>query len=103
MIKLIRSFIVTGDWEPVAASFRKQKALYEEKYPQVKSFSVWSGVTGRVDRMSIEMTFESLAEEESWATAVMQDPAYMEAGMPMWENTKEFTDKLYRMMEDPES
>ncbi len=99
MVKLVRGFRVTGEWPIVENSLKAQKALFEKKDPQVKSFSVWGGITGRIDMIYLELTFDSLADEEDWSTKVIQDPEYTEHGEGLWSNVSDFTDSLYRKFE----
>jgi len=99
MIRLVRIATMTGDWEKINDASKKLGDLYTEKYPQVKDLSYWGGVTGPLAEIRTEMVFDSMAEEEAWAIAVMQDPVYLEAMGVFIENLQDMRDELYRRWE----
>lgn len=99
MIRLVRIARLTGEWEPVEAALEKMVTLYKEHYPQVKDISFWGGVTGPLNELRHEILFDSLADEETWAAAVMKDPVYLESMDTLMGHLSDMRDELYRRLE----
>ena len=99
MIRLVRIARMTGDWEKVDAATKKMNTHFKKNYPQIKEISHWGNVTGPIDVIRMEFLFDSLAAEDEWVTAVMNDPVYFEIMEVFMTELEDIRDELYRMWE----
>jgi hypothetical protein len=75
VVYLIRHVKVVRDWSKMEGA---AKALTEcwSKQPQVKTVEVWGNIAGRQDEYRFVAKFDSLADEEKFALALMNDKGY---------------------------
>jgi hypothetical protein len=99
MIRLVRTATMGGDWEKVDTAVDALEKLYADKYPQVKSVEHWYAISGPINKIQTELTFDSLAKEEEWVKGVMKDDVYRQNMQILVENLSDIRDDLYRRWE----
>lgn len=96
MVRLVRTGLMAGDWDKVDKAIKELDELYRNKYPQVKSVEYWYAVSGPINKLQLELTFDSLTDEDTWVTAVLKDDVYQKNMQILGENLTDLRDDLYR-------
>lgn len=96
MVYLVRTAQMLKGSEELRDKMKEYNDHIRANYPAVKdSFILWN-ITGLFNEFHWVMEFESLADEEKWATAMMQDEKYMGLLEATDGVLTDFVDKLYR-------
>jgi len=96
MVYLVRTAHIINDWEKVGELYRDLSTHIKEKYEQVKDSYFLLNIAGPVDQIHWVIAFDSLADEESYAHKVMDDPKYVEAMKMTMDLMSPPVDRLYR-------
>ncbi len=99
MVYLVRTCRVAGNkWSQMESVSRALIASWA-KSPQVKRVEAWSNIAGRQDEFRFVAQFDSLADEEKFATALWSDPGYEKVMMDFVQVFEIGEDQLYRTFE----
>jgi hypothetical protein len=99
MVYLVRKCRVTGtDWSRMESVSRALVAHWS-KSPEVKRVEAWSNIAGRQDEFRFVALFDSLADEEKFATRLSTDSSYEKVMMDFLQLFDLGEDQLYRTFE----
>jgi len=77
----------------------KMTKLFEhfgKSYPQIKGIKFLMNITGPINQSHMVFKFDSLADEETWATSVIKDDIYLDFLKASEGITTPGVDHLYR-------
>jgi hypothetical protein len=96
MVYLVRTCKFLKDWEKAWQSIADLSDHLKKNYKEVKNSYFLSNIAGPIDELHWAVEFESLAEEERFASKAMKDEAYGKAFMDFEGRLTPFVDRLYR-------
>jgi hypothetical protein len=96
MVYLVRTCSFLKDWEKAWQSVADLSDHCQKEYKEVKESYFLSNIAGPIDQLHWVLAFDSLAEEERFASKAMKDEAYGKAFMEFEGRLTPFVDRLYR-------
>ena len=96
MVYLVRTSKFLKDWDKAWEAIAGLSEHVKKQYKEVKDSYFLSNIAGPIDEIHWVVAFESLADEERFASKAMKDEAYGKAFMDMDGRLSPFVDRLYR-------
>jgi hypothetical protein len=96
MVYLVRTSRFLKDWEKAWKSIAGLSDHLKEEYKEVKESYFLSNIAGPIDQLHWVLAFDSLADEERFASKAMEDKTYAKAFADFEGRLTPFMDRLYR-------
>ena len=96
MVYLVRTARMLKYSEEFGEATSKLDEHFKKNYPEIKESKMLWNITGAIDESHWVLTFDSLADEDKWAGAVMQDEVYRDWFTAADGVMGPMVDKLYR-------
>jgi hypothetical protein len=96
MVYMVRTCRFLKDWEKAWQAVDGLSNHVKKEYKEVKESYFLSNIAGPIDQLHWVLSFDSLADEERFASKAMKDEAYGKAFMDMDGRLSPFVDRLYR-------
>jgi hypothetical protein len=96
MVKLVRTYSILDNWEEVQKNQKELNDYLKKNYSEIKDGYFLMGITGPINEFHWVLDFESLADEEIFATKVVEDSRYLETMKSFAGSASMPIDHLYR-------
>jgi hypothetical protein len=96
MVYLVRTCSYIKDWEKAWEAVAGLSEHVKKAYKEVKESYFLSNIAGPIDQLHWVLAFDSLADEERFASKAMEDKDYGKAFMQFAGRLTPFVDRLYR-------
>ncbi len=96
MVYMVRTCSFLKDWEKAWQAVAGLSDHCRKEYKEVKESYFLSNIAGPIDALHWVLAFDSLADEERFASKAMKDEGYGKFFMDFEGRLTPFVDRLYR-------
>ena len=96
MVYMVRTVDILDFEADLQEQMGKLVEHFSKSYPQIKGIKFLMNITGPINQTHMVLKFESLADEETWATSVITDDVYLDFLKASKGVTTPGVDHLYR-------